>query len=497
MRLLFFLLLPISSFAQDITGVWKGTFYVDSTRQTCQFQLTISEEKGKLTGYSRLEFLQDSVKQIVFREQSITLQNDRVIIEDDKQLKKASTVAQPGELRKVMTMQLVSGPQKMLMSGSWITNKTKRFLTATGTAQIEKSTDYALTEIFQTLDKLKLTAALSFTKPTKNLPVAVNPPAIISETDSTIAAVAAIEKTTGGLPPPELSTKNSEADKIAIPPGQHVLPVSVSVIAVHVPEQEVVLAKNLIATEKVPLAEAEKIEFKNAVRTINKPVQTAIARQMPAAKKTEPTAAVNLPKPAADKKIIDKSPAAPAATPTSTATANLSKKEAAPAKPILVTQAPKTAAIPATAVVAANPLPLAVKKIVPVTNVVVLRKDAALEADKRTISSVQSIYYKTDSLQLTLYDNGEVDGDTVSVLLDGKVIIAKQGLNLKPNVHTIYFDSNTPDSVQLVMYAENLGAIPPNTGLLVIKDGVSVYEVRFSADLSSNAAIVLRRRKKE
>jgi hypothetical protein len=33
------------------------------------------------------------------------------------------------------------------------------------------------------------------------------------------------------------------------------------------------------------------------------------------------------------------------------------------------------------------------------------------------------------------------------------------------------------------MYAENLGSIAPNTGLLVVKDGSNQYEVRFSGDL--------------
>jgi hypothetical protein len=45
------------------------------------------------------------------------------------------------------------------------------------------------------------------------------------------------------------------------------------------------------------------------------------------------------------------------------------------------------------------------------------------------------------------------------------------------------------------MYAENLGSIAPNTGLLVVKDGSNQYEVRFSGDLQKNAAIIFKRRK--
>ena len=50
------------------------------------------------------------------------------------------------------------------------------------------------------------------------------------------------------------------------------------------------------------------------------------------------------------------------------------------------------------------------------------------------------------------------------------------------------------DSLTLVMYAENLGSIPPNTGLLVVGDGDLVYELRFKADLNTNAAIIFRRK---
>ena len=46
------------------------------------------------------------------------------------------------------------------------------------------------------------------------------------------------------------------------------------------------------------------------------------------------------------------------------------------------------------------------------------------------------------------------------------------------------------DSITLIMYAENLVSIPPNTGLLVVHDGEDVYEIRFSGDLQKNSAIV-------
>ena len=90
------------------------------------------------------------------------------------------------------------------------------------------------------------------------------------------------------------------------------------------------------------------------------------------------------------------------------------------------------------------------------------------------------------------YDNGEVDGDTVSVLMNGSLILARQGLSTNAIRHTIYIPKNL-DQVELVMYAETLGSIPPNTGLLVIRDGKKLYEIRFSGDMQKNASIIFNR----
>jgi hypothetical protein len=112
----------------------------------------------------------------------------------------------------------------------------------------------------------------------------------------------------------------------------------------------------------------------------------------------------------------------------------------------------------------------------------------------RKNETMQDIYFKNDSLILSLYDNGIVDGDTVSVFMNGENIISKQKLKESAIKKTIYVSANS-DSVQLVLFAENLGTIPPNTGLLTVRDGDDVYQVRFSADLQKNASIILRRKK--
>ena len=105
------------------------------------------------------------------------------------------------------------------------------------------------------------------------------------------------------------------------------------------------------------------------------------------------------------------------------------------------------------------------------------------------------VNFKSDSLQISLYDNGEIDGDTVSVFMNGEVLLSQQGLKASAIKKTIYLTSGQTDEFTLVMFAESLGKYPPNTGLLVIRDGNDVYNLRFSSDFQKNAGIVFKRKK--
>ena len=49
--------------------------------------------------------------------------------------------------------------------------------------------------------------------------------------------------------------------------------------------------------------------------------------------------------------------------------------------------------------------------------------------------------------------------------------------------------------MKLTLVADNLGSIPPNTGLLIIQDGNERYQIRFSADLQTNASVILRKKR--
>ena len=118
-----------------------------------------------------------------------------------------------------------------------------------------------------------------------------------------------------------------------------------------------------------------------------------------------------------------------------------------------------------------------------------------LKPTERKIQKVSEIFFSSDSLLLSVYDNGTIDGDTISMVLDGKIIAEKIKLTTNAFRVTIPTRINQNDSLMLVMHAESLGLIPPNTGLLIIQDGATRYEIRFEGDLQRSSAIILRKKK--
>ena len=108
--------------------------------------------------------------------------------------------------------------------------------------------------------------------------------------------------------------------------------------------------------------------------------------------------------------------------------------------------------------------------------------------EKRSNEILKTIQIENATFKVTLYDNGEVDGDSVSVFYNGKLIVEKKRLSEKPI--TLTLDAKSGYGVnELTMYAENLGEIPPNTALMVITDGEKRYEVRISSDLKKSGTI--------
>jgi hypothetical protein len=102
----------------------------------------------------------------------------------------------------------------------------------------------------------------------------------------------------------------------------------------------------------------------------------------------------------------------------------------------------------------------------------------------------QVIPIKGDSIELRFYDNAEIDGDSIAVFLNGRllkehILLAEQAYIMKIAVTDLQSDN------ELVMVAENLGTIPPNTSLMVAVVDDKRYEAHLQSTEGSSALVRL------
>jgi hypothetical protein len=101
-----------------------------------------------------------------------------------------------------------------------------------------------------------------------------------------------------------------------------------------------------------------------------------------------------------------------------------------------------------------------------------------------------------DSIELRFYDNAEIDGDSISLFLNGKLIFEHIRLTEKAYVVKLG-TSELTESNELIMVAENLGAIPPNTSYMIAVVGDKRYDAQLASTENSSAMIRLVKKKLE
>lgn len=133
-----------------------------------------------------------------------------------------------------------------------------------------------------------------------------------------------------------------------------------------------------------------------------------------------------------------------------------------------------------------------VVRITPGTDTVIASADTASIAASpaaRTTKEIAHITSGEKKISLAIYDNAVIDGDTVSIIYNDKLIMSHQRLSDKPI--TIDIDLNAENNMhKIVLFAENLGSIPPNTALIIVTAGNKRYELFSKASLTENAMLV-------
>ena len=102
---------------------------------------------------------------------------------------------------------------------------------------------------------------------------------------------------------------------------------------------------------------------------------------------------------------------------------------------------------------------------------------------KRIISSEPQI-------KVELFDNGTIDNDTISLYHNNEQVIKKGKLNYQPLTYS-FTCGNEAVSHELILVAENLGEIPPNTAIMVVTIGKKRQEIFLTSDEKKNAKIII------
>lgn len=515
----------------------------------------MTEYKGKVYGYSRSEFIVDDVLYYIVKRVKGTIEGDMCEVTDDEIISYNFPKLLDKKVKVSSTFRRDKNDSTWYLAGKWKTNVTKKYYSVSGKVDLEQENDLTASKIFPHLEELKLADEIVFYKERKegvpvvkiakpekitfgyssrtepftpnndmvaisdkpiiqkaeSKPTGVSSTTSVNELNKTLAIsssteiITAVENLPTGqedLPTikktsdelPKTATKNIPAATVPVLSSSSIpAPATKSLSANKNPDIVAEPEKNnSVATTSTPATEEKEILLLPTTKTVATQeaplVKTHQQVTIPAGQNkanNTPVTKTNAPV----SNAVTKNNAAPknevivsAPVKTNTDVINNSIAEKKISRPDEMAGSGKTIV---------TPIPLNPETKNPTLDVTL--KAAIIAGRKSEFSQV--VNFKSDSLQVSLYDNGEIDGDTVSVFMNGEVIWAKQGLKSSAIRKTIYLASGKDDEFTLVLFAENLGKYPPNTGLLVVRDGDDVYNLRFSSDFEKNTGIVFRRKK--
>jgi hypothetical protein len=500
---------------KELSGLWMGSLSNDSNtvRKDQNIEFLLAEYKGKVTGYTRTTFMVDDNLYYIVKRVKGEIKGDICEVEDDDVITHNFPKRPEKKVSVVSTFYRNKADSNWYLSGDWKTNQTRKYYTISGKMDLMEEKDLAKSKLFPHLQELGLEKNLPYYQEAERS----NAP-ILAKTHIRPQQQRAIDNPDSDV---ALNTRNVKTNTTKVDPVINLEQKNETGIN---PEAQQAVARNTgkpnansVKTNTTKIDPIINLEQKNETG-INPEAQQAVARNTgkPNANsvktnttkvdpvinleqknetginpETQQAVARNTGKPNANSVKSNTTTVAPVINlEQKTETGINPEKQQGVAKQDSKTGTPtvKTntfAVAPVTATVSA-PEVINEKPFDPAA--------PAAFASQRKTEATQFINFTTDSLVFALYDNGEVDGDTVSVLVDGEVFMAKQGLKTSALRKTYYLPAGT-DELTLILYAENLGKYPPNTGLLIVYDGEERHQVRFSADLNKNAGVVFRRKK--
>ena len=103
---------------------------------------------------------------------------------------------------------------------------------------------------------------------------------------------------------------------------------------------------------------------------------------------------------------------------------------------------------------------------------------------------IKKIITNSKKISLDLFDNGTIDNDTIIVFDNKKLLVNKKRLSYKA-IHLEFDFTENVREHEVIIVAHNMGTVPPNTALLLFKDGKVRQEYFITSTNKINAKILI------
>ena len=103
---------------------------------------------------------------------------------------------------------------------------------------------------------------------------------------------------------------------------------------------------------------------------------------------------------------------------------------------------------------------------------------------------VKKIITNSKKISIDLFDNGTIDNDTIIVYDNKQLLVNKQRLSYK-SIHLEFNFTENMREHEVIIVAHNMGAVPPNTALLLFKDGKNRQEYFITSTNKINAKLLI------
>lgn len=108
----------------------------------------------------------------------------------------------------------------------------------------------------------------------------------------------------------------------------------------------------------------------------------------------------------------------------------------------------------------------------------------------RAVKVERVLEVQSDQLQIRVWDNATVDGDMVTLFINGSRILYNYRVSKRKMTIPVKLDR---DNNFLILHAEDIGSISPNTVAVSVYDGVKEQTIILSSNLDFSGAVMIRR----